>query len=60
MKRFGFQFYRQADNSHAICFHPEKSRYTKLLIHPGDEPEDIIRAILRQAAIIPVEFLRVR
>ena len=36
------------------------SRYTTIPNHPGDTPEGTLRAILKQAAIAPDDFLRDR
>lgn len=59
LKVLGFQFDRQAAGSHEIWFHPKLERYTTIPNHSGDMPEGTLRAILRQAAIDPDEFLGV-
>ena len=58
LKRFGFEFLRQAAGSHEIWYNPKTNRYTTIPNHPGDMPEGTLRAILKQAAIKPDEFLR--
>ncbi|MBK1633732.1 addiction module toxin, HicA family [Thiohalocapsa halophila] len=60
LRRHGFAFDRQAAGSHEIWFNPTTGRYTTIPNHPGDMPEGTLRAILRQAAIPPHEFLRDR
>ena len=54
----GFGFDRQAAGSHEIWFNPGSKRYTTVPNHPGDMPEGTLRAILKQAAIDPDDFLR--
>jgi predicted RNA binding protein YcfA (HicA-like mRNA interferase family) len=58
LKKFGFEFLRQAAGSHEIWFNPTTNRYTTLPNHPGDMPEGTLRAILKQADIKPDDFLR--
>ena len=58
LKELGFQFDRQARGSHEIWFNPATRRTTTLPNHPGDMPEGTLRAILKQAAITPEEFLQ--
>ena len=60
LRGLGFAFDRQAAGSHEIWYNPATNRYTTLPNHPGDLPEGTLRAILRQAAIEPEEFLRAR
>ena len=60
LRALGFAFYRQAAGSHEIWYNAVTNRYTTLPNHPGDLPEGTLRAILRQAAIEPEEFLRAR
>jgi predicted RNA binding protein YcfA (HicA-like mRNA interferase family) len=57
LKALGFQFDRQAAGSHEIWFNPSTRRYTTIPYHPGDMPEGTLRAILKQAGILPTEFL---
>ncbi len=57
LKKFGFEFNRQAAGSHEIWFNPISGRYTTIPNHPGDMPEGTLRAILKQAGISPNEFL---
>jgi len=56
LKRFGFEFHRQAVGSHEIWFNPTTGRFTTIPNHPGDMPEGTSRAILKQAGISPEEF----
>ena len=58
LKKFGFEFYRQAAGSHEIWYNPTKNKYTTIPNHPGDMPEGTLRAILRQADIDVNEFLK--
>jgi len=58
LKILGFSFDRQAAGSHEIWFNSATNRYTTIPNHPGDLPEGTLRAILRQAGIDPVDFLR--
>ena len=58
LKKFGFEFLRQAAGSHEIWCNPTTNRYTTIPNHPGDMPEGTLRAILKQADIKPDEFLR--
>ena len=57
LKKFGFEFLRQAAGSHEIWYNPATNRYTTIPNHPGDMPEGTLRAILKQADIKPDEFL---
>ena len=57
LKKFGFEFYRQAAGSHEIWFNPETKRFTTIPNHSGDMPEGTLRAILKQADIDVEEFL---
>ncbi len=57
LKRFGFEFDRHAAGSHEIWYNQETNRYTTVPNHAGDMPEGTLRAILKQAAITPEEFL---
>lgn len=59
LKVFGFIFERQAAGSHEIWVNKSLQRYTTVPNHPGDMPEGTLRAILKQAGIIPEEFLKV-
>jgi predicted RNA binding protein YcfA (HicA-like mRNA interferase family) len=58
LRAFGFKFDRQAAGSHEIWFNAKTRRYTTLPNHPGDMPEGTLRAILRQAGVLPADFLR--
>ena len=57
LKKFGYEFHRQAAGSHEIWFSPALNRYTTIPNHPGDTPEGTLRAILRQAGVDAEEFL---
>jgi predicted RNA binding protein YcfA (HicA-like mRNA interferase family) len=58
LKRFGFEFHRQAAGSHEIWVNPTTERLTTIPNHPGDMPEGTLRAILKQAGIEPEDFLQ--
>ncbi len=58
LKRFGFEFDRQAAGSHEIWYNPNTNRYTTIPNHPGDMPEGTLRAILKLAGITPEDFVR--
>jgi len=58
LKRFGFEFHRQAAGSHEIWHNPKSNRYTTIPNHSGDMPEGTLRAILKQADIDPEEFIK--
>lgn len=60
LKRFGFEFHRQAAGSHEIWFDPSTKRYTTIPNHTGDMPEGTLRAILKQAGVTPEDFLSIR
>jgi len=57
LKKFGFEFLRQAADSHEIWYNPTTNRYTTIPNHPGDMPEGTLRAILKQAGIDVIAFL---
>lgn len=57
LKIFGFAFDRQAAGSHEIWYQHSGNRYTTIPNHPGDMPEETLRAILRQAGISVETFL---
>ncbi len=57
MKKFGFEFFRQASGSHEIWFNPTTQKFTTIPNHTGDMPEGTLRAILKQADISTEEFL---
>ncbi len=57
LKKFGFQFDRQAAGSHEIWYNEKTNRYTTLPNHSADLPEGTLRAILKQAEITPQDFL---
>ena len=58
LKLFGFSFYRQAAGSHEIWYNEKTKRFTTIPNHTGDMPEGTLRAILKQADINPMEFIR--
>nr|MBK9650178.1 type II toxin-antitoxin system HicA family toxin [Bacteroidota bacterium] len=51
LKKFGFDFYRQAAGSHEIWYNMETKKFTTIPNHNGDIPEGTLRAILKQANI---------
>lgn len=57
LKKFGFEFYRQAAGSHEIWFNAETKRFTTIPNHSGNMPEGTLRAILKQADIEIEDFL---
>lgn len=57
LKKFGFEFRRQAAGSHEIWFNTKTKMFTTIPNHPGDLPEGTLRAILKQAGISNNEFL---
>jgi len=57
LKKFGFEFYRQAAGSHEIWYNTQTNRYTTIPNHSGDMPEGTLRAILKQTGISPDDFL---
>ena len=57
LKKFGFEFHRQAAGSHEIWFNRETNRFTTIPNHAGDMPEGTLRAILKQAEIDVDGFL---
>ncbi len=57
LKIFDFVFDRQATGSHEIWYNGQPDRYTTVPNHPGDMPEGTLRAILKQADILPDGFL---
>ncbi len=59
LKKFGFQFARQAAGSHEIWHNPLTNKFTTIPNHRGDMPEGTLRAILHQADIAPNDFLKV-
>jgi len=58
LRRLGFEFDRQAADSHEIWYNSTTHRYTTIPNHPGDMPEGTLKAILKQAGIEMEEFLR--
>ena len=58
LKLFGFEFQRQAAGSHEIWFNLLNKRFTTIPNHSGDMPEGTLRAILKQADILPDDFLK--
>jgi predicted RNA binding protein YcfA (HicA-like mRNA interferase family) len=57
LKKFDFEFYRQAAGSHEIWYNPQTNRFTTIPNHAGDMPEGTLRAILKQAGIDADAFL---
>jgi len=58
LKKFGFEFHRQAAGSHEIWFNDKTKKYTTIPNHAGDMPEGTLRAILGQADIDADSFLK--
>lgn len=58
LKKFGFEFHRQAAESHEIWYNKHTNRYATIPSHSGDMPEGTPRAILKQADIEPDDFLK--
>jgi len=58
LKRFGFEFHRQAAGSHEIWHNPVTNRYITVPNHSGDMPEGTLRAILKQADIDIEAFIK--
>ena len=57
LKKFGFEFFRQAAGSHEIWHNPATNRFTTVPNHTGDMPEGTLRAILKQADIDVEDFI---
>ncbi len=60
LKKFGFQFYRQAAGSHEIWHNIETGMFTTIPNHSGDMPEGTLRAILKQCGIKPDDFIKMK
>jgi len=60
LKKFGFEFYRQAAGSHEIWLNPETKKFTTIPNHAGDMPEGTLRAILKQADVEASEFIKLK
>ncbi len=58
LKKFGFEFHRQAAGSHEIWYNNHTKKFTTIPNHSGDMPEGTLKAILKQANIDPEDFLR--
>jgi predicted RNA binding protein YcfA (HicA-like mRNA interferase family) len=58
LKRFGFEFYRQAAGSHEIWYNSQTNRFTTIPNRTDDMPEGTLRAILKQAGVNPNDFLK--
>lgn len=58
LKKFGFEFHRQAAGSHEIWYNKQTNKYTTIPNHSGDMPEGTLKAILKQAGVDTEEFLR--
>jgi predicted RNA binding protein YcfA (HicA-like mRNA interferase family) len=58
LKAFGFTFDRQAAGSHEIWYNEATERYTTIPNHAGDMPEGTLRAILKEAGVLPNDFLK--
>ena len=60
LKKFSFEFYRQASGSHEIWFNNTTKKFTTVPNHAGDTPEGTLRAILKQADINVEDFLKMK
>ena len=58
LKKFGFEFYRQAAGSHEIWYNPQTNKFTTIPNKSGDMPEGTLRAILKQAGIDTDIFIK--
>jgi predicted RNA binding protein YcfA (HicA-like mRNA interferase family) len=58
LKAFGFTFDRQAAGSHEIWYNEATERYTTIPNHAGDMPEGTLRALLKEAGVLPNDFLK--
>ena len=52
LKRLGFEFDRQAKESHEIWYNPRTKLYTTIPNHTGDMPEGTLKAILNVLSVI--------
>jgi predicted RNA binding protein YcfA (HicA-like mRNA interferase family) len=59
LKKFGFEFYRQAAGSHEIWYNVQTKKFTTIPNHAGDMPEGTLRAILKQADIDVEDFIKI-
>ena len=60
LKDCGFIFERHAAGSHEIWYNAMTNRYTTIPNHSGDMPEGTLRAILKQAGVLPDDFLKMQ
>ncbi len=60
LKKFGFEFYRQAAGSHEIWFNNTTKKFTTVPNHAGSMPEGTLRAILKQVDIDVEDFLKMK
>ena len=58
LRALGFEFRRHAAGSHEIWYNASSGRYVTVPSHAGEMPEGTLRAVLRQAGIVPEEFLK--
>lgn len=58
LRSFGFQFDRPGPGSHEIWRHSQSGRKVTIPHHSGDMAEGTLRAILREAGIDVVSFLK--
>ena len=58
LKKFGFEFYRQAAGSHEIWYNDQTKKFTTIPNHAGDMPEGTLKAILKQADIDVEDFIK--
>lgn len=60
LKKFGFEFYRQAAGSHEIWFSKETERFTTIPNHAGDMPEGTLRAIFAPGRYRNRRFFKIK
>lgn len=58
LKKAGFEFDRNTKGSHEIWWNPVTRARTTIPNHPGDMPENTLRAILKQTGTSAEEFLK--
>ena len=59
LRKFGFEFDRQAAGSHEIWWNPSTGYRTTIPNHPGDIPQGTLKAILKQANVSVQAFLEI-
>lgn len=59
LRKFGFEFDRNARGSHEIWYNQITKKRTTIPHHPGDIPEGTLKAIINQADITAEQFLNI-